>query len=363
MAKNLYQFNVAGSPVYVGSTALEELKSHLSTHYSEKDGIIILADENTHEHCYPLLIEEVPRLSHAFKIVIPAGESQKTLETCERVWNQFAVAGANRRSLLINLGGGMISDLGGFTGAVFHRGMDFIHIPTSLLGMVDASMGGKTGVDLYSLKNLIGVFSNPKAVYVWPRFLKTLPLRQLLSGYAEMMKHALIADYNFWSRLIAIPMAVISDWESYIVEAIKIKAEIVNRDPLETGDRLLLNFGHTLGHAFETWSLRHDEKPLTHGEAIAMGIICETYISYRTAGLSIVERDEIVKRILLNFNSYKIPTLAIDELVEITNYDKKNQRGRPMLTLLRNIGNAVAGQAVEPALIRESFFRFTDFVK
>ncbi|MDY0343669.1 MAG: 3-dehydroquinate synthase [Lentimicrobium sp.] len=363
MAKNLYNFNVAGSPVYVGSSALQELESHLRIHYGEKDGIIILTDENTHDHCYSLLIKEVPRLARAHKIIIPSGESHKTLESCEKVWNQLAVAGANRRSLLINLGGGMISDLGGFAGSVFHRGLEFINIPTSLLGMIDASMGGKTGVDLYSLKNIIGVFSNPAAVYVWPQFLNTLPLRQRLSGYAEMMKHALIADYNFWNRLIALPMAVISDWESYIVEAIQIKAEIVNRDPFEKGDRMMLNFGHTLGHAFETWSLRNDDDPLTHGEAIAMGIICETYISYRSAGLSMVERDEVVKQILLNFNHYKIPTSAIDELVEITNYDKKNQKGRTMLTLIRNIGNAVAEQAIEPAIIRESFFRFTDFGK
>lgn len=359
----MYHFNVAGSPVHIGSQSLQELESHLHTQYGEKDGIIILADENTHEHCYARLISEVPRLARAFKIVIPSGESNKTLETCEKVWNQLAVAGANRRSLLINLGGGMVSDLGGFAGSVFHRGMDFINIPTSLMGMIDASLGGKTGVDLYSLKNIIGVFKNPAAVYVWPPFLDTLPLRQRLSGYAEMLKHALIADYNFWRRLISVPMAVISDWESYIVESIQIKAEIVNRDPFEKGDRMLLNFGHTLGHAFETWSLRNDEEPLTHGEAIAMGIICEAYISYRSAGLSMVERDEVVKQLLLNFNHYKIPTTAIDELVEITNYDKKNQKGRMMLTLIRNIGNAVAGQAIEPAIIRESFFRFTDFGK
>lgn len=363
MAKNIYNFNVAGCPVYVGNNALQELESHLRFHYGDKDGIIILADENTQDHCYSLLIKEVPRLARAYKIVISAGESNKTLESCEKVWNQLAVSGANRRSLLINLGGGMITDLGGFAASVFHRGMEFINIPTSLMGMIDASMGGKTGVDLYSLKNIIGVFSNPSAVYVWPQFLNTLPLRQRLSGYAEMMKHALIADYNFWKRLNSVPMAVVSDWESYIVEAIQIKTEIVNRDPFEKGDRMLLNFGHTLGHAFETWSLRNDEDPLTHGEAIAMGMICEAYISYRSAGLSMPERDEVVKQILLYFNHYKIPTSAIDELVEITNYDKKNQKGRMMLTLLRNIGNAVAGQSIEPAIIRESFFRFTDFGK
>ena len=361
MAKNRHNFTIAESPVYVGNTALDELRVQLSSVFGDKDSIFILADENTHTQCLPLLVGEVPQLAKAHEIVIPAGEAHKTVQTCEKVWNQLAVSGANRRSLLINLGGGMISDLGGFAGSVFHRGMDFINIPTSLMAMVDASHGGKNGVDLYSLKNQIGLFKVPAATYVWPNFLKTLPLRQRLSGYAEMMKHALIADQGYWNRLIKVPMAVIVDWEPLIIDAIQIKADIVNSDPLEQGLRMKLNFGHTIGHAFETWSLRNDDDPLTHGEAIAMGMICEAYISYRTTGLNLVQRDEVVKQLLLNFNHYKIPTTAIDELVEITNYDKKNLKGRMMLTLLRDIGNAVHSQQCDPAIIRESLFRFTDF--
>lgn len=361
MAKKMHTFKIAGSPVYVGPSALEELRYNLSTLFVNKESVFILADENTDKLCYPLLAGMVPQMDRAYKIVIPAGEDHKTLATCEQVWNQMAVAGANRKSLLINLGGGMVSDLGGFAASVFHRGMEYVNIPTTLMSMIDASLGGKTGVDLYSLKNQIGLFAPPAAVYVWSGFLGTLPHRQLLSGYAEMMKHALIADADFWKRLIRIPMAVVSSWDDHILEAIRIKAEIVNRDPLEQGARRLLNFGHTLGHAFETWSLRNDKSPLTHGEAVAMGMICEAYISYRISGLSHSGRDELVRQILLNFNHYKIPTTAIDELVEITNYDKKNQKGRTMLTLLRDIGHAVEGQQCEPAIIRESLFRFTDF--
>lgn len=361
MAKKLHTLEIAGSPVYVGQAVFDELRDHLGTFLSTRETIFLLADENTIQHCYPLLIEMVPQLEKAHKIVIPPGEDHKTLQTCEKIWNQMAVAGANRNSLMVNLGGGVICDMGGFAASVFHRGMAYINIPTSLMAMIDASLGGKTGVDLYSLKNQIGLFSKSAGVYVWPGFLETLPHRQMLSGYAEMLKHALIADSSFWKKLTKIPMAVVSNWEEHIIESIQIKSKIVNRDPDENGVRRQLNFGHTIGHAFETYSLRNDASPLTHGEAVAMGMICEAYISYRSLGLDHLQRDELVKQILLNFNHYKIPTTAIDELVEITNYDKKNRKGRLMLTLLRDIGKAVEGQPCELALVRESLFRYTDF--
>lgn len=361
MAKKLHTLEIAGSPVYVGQGVFEKLQTNLSSELSSKETFFLLADDNTMRDCYPLLVEMVPQLEKAYKIIISPGEDQKTLQTCEKIWNQMAVAGANRNSLLFNLGGGVITDMGGFAASVFHRGMSFINIPTTLMSMIDASHGGKTGVDLYSLKNQIGLFSKSAGVYVWPGFLNTLPHRQMLSGYAEMMKHALIADANFWKRLTRLPMAVISNWEVFILEAIQIKSKIVNRDPNETGVRRLLNFGHTMGHAFETYSLRHDESSLTHGEAVAMGMICEAYISYRILGFDHTQRDELVKQILLNFNHYKIPTTAIDELVEITNYDKKNRKGRLNLTLLRDIGKAVEGHHCELALVRECLFRYTDF--
>ncbi|KAF0199151.1 MAG: hypothetical protein FD166_776 [Bacteroidetes bacterium] len=361
MAKKIHSLEIAGTPVYIGQGVFGELQEHLDTKLATREVIFLLADENTIEHCYPVLISMVPQLEKANKIIIKAGEENKTLATCEKVWNQMAVEGANRQSLLINLGGGMVSDLGGFAASVFHRGMPFVNIPTSLMAMIDASLGGKTGVDLYSLKNQIGLFSKPSSVYIWPGFLSTLPHRQLLSGFAEMLKHALIADGAFWKKLTKIPMAVVSDWEDHILTAIQIKAKIVNKDPLENGIRRQLNFGHTLGHAFETYSLRNDASPLTHGEAVAMGMICEAYISYRSLGLDHAQRDELVRNILLNFTHYKIPTTAIDELVEITHYDKKNRKGRLMLTLIRDIGKAVEGQQCELALVRESLFRYTDF--
>ena len=361
MLKKLHKTEIAGSQVFVGQSALEELRFHMDDIFAKKENIFVLADENTMEHCFPVLADAVPQLAGASTIVVKAGDDNKTLAACEHIWNELAVAGGNRRSLLINLGGGVITDMGGFAASVFHRGMEYINLPTSLLGMVDASIGGKTGIDLYSLKNLIGLFSAPECVYVWPGFLHTLPHRQLISGYAEMLKHALIADADLWSLLIKTPMTEISNWETLILKAIEIKGNIVNKDFKEQGMRAKLNFGHTIGHAMETYSLRHDQNPLTHGEAVAMGMICEAYISFRLMDLSHVEFEEVVKHILLNFKHYKITAEAIDGLIEIMNYDKKNEKGEFVFALLKSIGTSAEGQKCEVALVREALFRYADF--
>ncbi len=361
LSKKLRTLDVAGSPLYLGPEVLVELASQLETVFKGKQNIFIIADKNTAQHCLPILLEQVPLLNRAYQIIVKPGEENKTIQTCEVIWNQLAVMGANRYSLIINLGGGVVSDLGGFAASTFHRGMAYINIPTTLMAMIDAGIGGKTGVDLASLKNLVGLFSHPAGVFVWPGFLKTLPHRYMLSGYAEMMKHAAIADVDFWKKLLKMPMALTKTWDDQIYHAALIKCKIVNGDPMETGSRRLLNFGHTIGHAFETYSLRHDESPLSHGEAVAMGMICEAYISYRMVDFPHPQRDELIKNILLNFDHYNIDTSAIDELVEITIYDKKNQNGNVMLTLVKEIGKAIDGQQCETALIRESLFRYTDF--
>lgn len=359
--KKLKTLDIAGSPVYLGPDSLEELSIQLQNGFKEKRSIFILADSNTSKHCLSPLLERVPSLTNACQIIIDAGEENKTIQTCEMIWSQLAVMGANRHSLIINLGGGVVSDIGGFAASTFHRGMSYINIPTTLMSMIDASLGGKTGIDLASLKNLVGLFAHPVGVFIWPGFLKTLSHRFMLSGYAEMLKHAIIADEEFWHKLIKMPMALISNWDELIYKAALIKCRIVNNDPLETGTRRLLNFGHTLGHAFETYSLRNDSNPLSHGEAVAMGMICESYISYRMLDFPHSQRDEIIKNVLLNFDHYSIETSAIDELVEITVYDKKNRNGNVLLTLLKEIGKAVDGQQTDTALIRESLFRYTDF--
>lgn len=361
MTSKLRTLDIAGTPVFIGNLALVELSEFLQVRYDKNCNFYILVDNNTREHCIPPLLKQIPFLSGAEIICIESGEQNKTIQTCELIWKELADKGANRNSVLLNLGGGVISDMGGFVASTFHRGMTYINIPTTLMAMIDASLGGKTGVDLYSLKNIIGLFANPAGVFVWPGFLKSLPHRFMLSGYAEMLKHAIIADYDFWKKLCKLPMALVNDWNDLIYHAAFIKCKIVNNDPLETGLRRLLNFGHTIGHSFETFSLRHDASPLSHGEAVAMGIICESYISYRLLDMPHSQRDEVIKNILLNFNHYNLQAENIPELVDITVYDKKNRNGKIILTLIKEIGRGVEGQECDAAIIRESLFRYTDF--
>jgi len=359
MGRKTKELDIAGTTITIGYDALTKLSSEIGS-FNSKD-IFLLADYNTAEYCLPKLVKCIPTLADAKRIIIEPGEEYKTIETCEKVWTQLAATGANRSSLLINIGGGVITDLGGFIASTFHRGMAFINVPTTLMAMIDAALGGKTGVDLSSLKNMVGLIVNPQSVYVWPDFLLTLPHRYMLSGYAEMLKHALIADQDLWKLLLKKPMALIRDWEELIYRAASIKADVVNNDPLEKGRRRVLNFGHTIGHAFETYSLRHDDHPLSHGEAVAMGIICETYISYRVLDLPYSVRDIIIKHILLNFNHYKIDAKAIDELIEFVMLDKKNRSGNVLMTLIKDIGHALEGQVCNTAIIRESLFRYSDY--
>ncbi|MGE5318140.1 MAG: 3-dehydroquinate synthase [Chloroflexota bacterium] len=361
MAKKIRSIDITGSSLIIGQDALAELKVQLEFERIRVQSFFILVDDNTSNHCLPILVSKIPLLEEACTIVIKPGEDHKTIQTCEFIWSELARHGANRNSMLINLGGGVITDIGGFAASAYHRGMSFINVPTTLMSMIDASIGGKTGVDLSSLKNIVGLFSNPRGIFVWPDFLKTLPHHYLVSGYAEMLKHAMISEPRFWKILTKMPMSLIRNWDEFIYEAASIKCRIVNNDPYESGYRRLLNFGHTLGHAFETYSLRHDENPISHGWAVAMGMICETYISYRLLDLSLKQRDEIVKTILANFDHYEIDANSIDELVELTYYDKKNRNGVVLLSLLREIGKAVDGQPCDAAMIRESLFRYTDF--
>lgn len=361
MARKIRSLEVTGTTLMLGEDALQHLRNRLEMMESKVRGFFILVDDNTSTFCLPLLVRQIPLLEKACPIIIKPGEEYKTIQTAEFIWKELTRQGANRNSLLINLGGGVISDLGGFAAATYHRGMQFINVPTTLMAMIDASIGGKTGVDLESLKNIIGLFVNPLGIYIWPEFLKTLPHQYLVSGYAEMLKHAIISDARFFKTLTKMPMSLIRNWEDLIFEAASIKVRIVNDDPLESNTRRLLNFGHTIGHAFETWSLRHDEKPMSHGRAVAMGMICETYISYRLLDLSLKERDEIIRSILFNFEHYEIEGSSIDELVELTYFDKKNRNGVILLSLVKEIGKAVDGQPCDKSLIRESLFRYTDF--
>lgn len=296
----------------------------------------ILTDENSGEHCLPRLTEKLEGLDNYDIIEILAGEENKTIPFCEGVWRMLIDFGADRQSLMINLGGGVVTDLGGFAASTFKRGIDFVQVPTTLLSQVDASVGGKTGVDLDGIKNIVGTFTQPKAVFIDPEFIRTLPARQVRSGLAEMLKHGLIADAEFWNQLKSSDLNNPSGEAIY--RSIEIKNEVVIEDPFEKGRRKALNFGHTIGHAVETWSLNNDKDPLTHGEAIAIGMICESWLSHKKSGLSLAELEEITDVLNTHYPRYTIEASCHNTLYSLMQKDKKNKGGLINCTLLSRIG-------------------------
>lgn len=314
--------------------------------------VFVLADENTAGHCFPLLPEELRQEEKL--IVIPAGEEQKNLVSAEDVWIKLLLHEADRNSLLLNLGGGMITDLGGFAASVFKRGIPFIHIPTTLLGMVDAAIGGKTGINFAHFKNQLGTFTLADEVFICPTFLKTLPERELLSGFAEICKYGLIADKPLWNHIKTMQPAKINDWLPLIKTCTDIKQDITGKDPKERGLRKILNFGHTIGHALESYSLDNDEKPLLHGEAIAIGMLCEAWLSVQKSGLSEEIFSEISQYIKATFPAYKISKEACPVLMDYMRGDKKNMNGQIQMVCLKAIGEAVYDIGCTEAEIAES---------
>jgi 3-dehydroquinate synthase len=303
--------------------------------------VFILADENTAEQCYPLLPEELKQPEKL--ITIPAGEEQKNLVSAEDIWIKLLLQEADRNSVLLNLGGGMITDLGGFAASVFKRGIPFIHIPTTLLGMVDAAIGGKTGINFAHFKNQLGTFTLADAVFICPAFLQTLPQRELISGFAEVIKYGLIADLSFWKELKKMDPAQVTDWLPIIKKCVETKQEVTAKDPKEKGLRKILNFGHTVGHAIESYSLDNDNAPLLHGEAIAIGMICEVYISMHKSGLLQTDFESIRDHLSSIFPAYRISKDIYPQLLEYIRGDKKNANGSIQMVCLKAIGEAVYG--------------------
>jgi 3-dehydroquinate synthase len=308
-------------PIVIGENSLT---SFSFTDYSQ---IAILVDENTKRDCF----SKLPKLDNSIIIEIKSGEENKNINTCNFIWEQLTKYNFDRNSLLINLGGGVIGDMGGFCASTYKRGIDFIQIPTSLLAMVDASIGGKLGINFNVLKNQIGIFSYPKTVLINPLFLETLPDNQLKSGFAEVVKHALISDRNLWNRLRNTSFEE-QNWEEIIETSIQIKNKIVLSDPLEKGERKKLNFGHTFGHAIESYYLEKGTSIL-HGEAVFMGILLEIEIS----SLSDLEKSEIKKYILSSFSLPHCPNKS--DLIKYLKNDKKNSVGKISFSLLKKIGN------------------------
>lgn len=294
----------------------------------------LLADAHTYALCYPTLKRSLPL--HTV-IKVPAGEKYKTLDTCITIWKRLTKLGFDRHSVLVVLGGGVLGDMGGFCAATYKRGIAFILVPTTLLAQVDASVGGKLGIDFQGYKNHIGIFQEPQATLISSRFLKTLPQRELRSGFAEVIKHCLISDAGQWKNIKGRDIQK-QNWDDLIEFSCRFKSDIVQADPHEKGLRKILNFGHTVGHALESHFL-HTRKPLLHGEAIAIGMVVEAHIAMQKNMLTSQNLREITDYILSQYGKQKMPTIA--QLMKQMAQDKKNRGNKIRMALIESIGHAV----------------------
>lgn len=323
--------------------------------------IFVLSDENTNEHCLPYFLKK-SNIENFLNITISSGETHKTIATCLKVWNELSEKGADKNSLLINLGGGVVSDLGGFVASTFKRGIPFINIPTTLLAMVDASVGGKNGVDLGHIKNQIGVINPPEMVLIDTEFLKTLPEAQKIAGLAEMLKHGIIYSTAYWNRIKNIDFSKKKEFEELIWDSVAIKNEIVTKDPFEKELRKTLNYGHTLGHAIESYMLENDDRPtLLHGEAVAIGMILATHISSEITDLPKKTVFEITTTILKHFKKQFFNENDIAAIINLLIFDKKNRNGKVLFVLLQDIGVCKTSCTVDNALIYSAFNYYKKF--
>jgi 3-dehydroquinate synthase len=319
-----------------------------SANYSK---VFVIADNNTKKHCYPLIRQALP----PHKIVsVASGEKYKLLSTCETIWDAMTREELDRHALVINIGGGVIGDMGGFCAAVYKRGIDFLQIPTTLLSQVDASVGGKLGIDFQGFKNHLGVFNIPKTVLIDPVFLNTLPVREIKSGFAEIIKHCLIADGDKWKQISTVDFED-QNWIDLIAHSVRIKQAVVDQDPTEKGLRKILNFGHTLGHAVETHFLaKAPAQRLFHGEAIAVGMIMESYLSFKRGMIDNKTLSGIEEFIFATYGRVKIMQDEVDAIVSLTRQDKKNRGSEIRFSLLTGAGSCAYDIVVSLSEMRKA---------
>ena len=323
------------------------------------DKLFILTDEHTRRLCLPALVN-LPEIKEAVSITIGAEDVHKTLETLASVWTALSNQGATRHSLLINLGGGMVTDLGGFAAATFKRGMTYINLPTTLLAMVDASVGGKTGINFNGLKNEIGAFAPASSVLIETDFLRTLDTANFFSGYAEMLKHGLISRTDHWAELLNFDTAHI-DYrvlKQLVGQSVQVKEEIVAQDPYEKGIRKALNLGHTVGHAFESLALA-ENRPVLHGYAVAWGMVCELYLSHLRVGFPKDKMRQTIQFIKENYGIFHFDCKKYEQLYAYMTHDKKNTSGIINFTLLKEIGDICINQTAD----KETIFEMFDFYR
>jgi 3-dehydroquinate synthase len=343
-----------GYNVYFNQDAYTALNEHLKNNtYSS---IFIIVDSHTTDFCLPKFLPLLETQLTPEIIEFEAGEPNKNIETCIQIWHALTDLGADRKSLIINLGGGVVTDLGGFVASTFKRGVDFINIPTTLLAMVDASVGGKTGVDLDNLKNQIGVINVPQMVLIDTNFLDTVPQNELRSGFAEMLKHGLIYDKNEWEKFLNLEKIDFADFDVFIHRSVVIKNTIVVQDPTEKNIRKALNFGHTLGHAIESYFLENEDKTnLLHGEAIAIGMILESHISLAKNLISEAAYQQIKTTLKNIFEPVIFSENDIENIMKLLIHDKKNEFGNIQFALIEGIGNIKINQSVENQQILAAF--------
>ena len=323
------------------------------------DRLFILTDEHTHRLCLPQL-QNIPAIQDATEIIIGAEDVHKNLETLASVWQALSEQGATRHSLLINLGGGMVTDLGGFAAATFTRGIAYINIPTTLLSMVDASVGGKTGINFNGLKNEIGVFAPASSVLLETEFLRSLDAHNFFSGYAEMLKHGLISTPEHLAELLSFDTEQIdyAALKAMVGRSVQVKENIVEQDPKEHGIRKALNLGHTIGHAFESLALA-ENRPVLHGYAVAWGIVCELYLSHIKTGFPKEKMRQTIQFIKENYGAFAFNCKQYDRLYELMLHDKKNTAGIINFTLLKEVGDICLNQTAD----KETIFEVLDFYR
>lgn len=317
--------------------------------------IAVIADNHTFRFCYPALKDLLPK--HAL-VRIKAGEEQKHIDTCELIWDALTRANFDRHALVLNLGGGVIGDMGGFCAATYKRGIAFAQLPTTLLSQVDASVGGKLGIDFRGFKNHIGVFQQPNAVLIDPEFLTTLPERELRSGFAEVIKHCLIADADMWDYIRRRDLDQ-QDWTTLVAHSVAVKQRVVAQDPTEKGLRKILNFGHTLGHAVETYFLNQPRKRLLHGEAIAVGMVAEAYMAYQKKMIDDKLLTQIEEYVFSVYGNVRLTDEDIDPILTLTAQDKKNRGREVRMSLLDGAGRCAYDIPVSTADMRRGleFYR------
>ena len=338
--------------VIITSDIKNELSGILANY--EYDRLNVICDKNSRDCCYINFLMGVKELRDANLATIEPGDEHKNLDSLSWVWEKLGEYGATRKSLVINIGGGMVTDLGGFAASTFKRGLRFINIPTTLLAMVDASVGGKTGINFHGLKNEIGVFSDADYVILDTVFLKTLDSENICSGYAEMLKHGLISNDDMWRELVTFDILNpdLDKLRDMVADSVKVKQRIVEEDPHEHGIRKALNVGHTIGHAFESFALKR--KPILHGYAVAYGMVCELYLSARKTGFPTEKLHTTVRYIIEYYGKMQITCNDYDELIELMTHDKKNTADTINFTLLAEIGDIRINQTATKEEIAEA---------